>query len=93
MENNTDIFWFSLRNLARTIRNIMVLFGAVSDDFDEMDAAVTDLNTRVGAVEQSTLDPSVTSLEVYHALMDNGDDDILDNEGNTIESTTFYQRV
>lgn len=90
---NEGIFWFSRRNLTRTIRNIMALFGAVGDDFDELEAAMSSLDSRVDAIANSTLDPSVTTIYAYDGVCDNNRGGVLDSSGNAIEATTIYNRA
>ena len=92
-QQNEGTFWFSFRNLTRTIQNIMTLFNAVGDDFDELDAAMTSLDGRVDAIENSTLDPSVTTIYAYDDVCDNNREVVLDDNGDAIEATTIYNRA
>ena len=96
MDNNEhsafDNFWFSLRNLQRMVYNIMLLFGAVNDDFDEIDAAMSDMDTRLDSLEGQTLDPSVNTIFVYDDILDGSNNGITDSTGIQIEARAIYDR-
>lgn len=90
--NNDNIFWYSLRNLQRTIHNIMVLFGAVDSDFEDVNTAMSDLDSRLDSLEGQTLDPTVNTIYVYDDILDSSNSGITDSSNVQIEARIIYTR-
>lgn len=89
-------FWFSPKNIVRYTKNIKLLFTAVDSDLDEIDAAITDLNTRVSQMDGADESGRIKYM-VYDSISDQEYDIITDETGDPIlsgrQAVTLLERV
>ena len=78
-------FWFSRRNLNRTISNIMTLFGAVDSDLDEVEASLQSLDDRVSQIDGGGGDDTI-EYRIYDPITDSAYNMITDEQEDPILS-------
>lgn len=83
MEKKTR-FWFSPKNLARTVRDILLLFSAVDQDMDDVENALNGFGTRISSLEEKNSDE--VTYRCYDPLADETFDLVRDSDGQIILS-------